>query len=161
MEIRPYADADWAAIEPIVTDVVRRGETFTYDTTLTVEQLKDIWIESPPALTVVAVDGGTILGTAKVGTNRGGPGSHVATASYMVSATARGKGVGRALVEFSIDWARESGHSAIQFNAVAATNVGAVKLYEQLGFKIVGTVPLAFRHPTEGLVGLHVMHRFV
>ncbi|AKU15245.1 GNAT family N-acetyltransferase [Luteipulveratus mongoliensis] len=159
MEIRPYAESDWPDIEPILLEVVQRADTFTYDPAMTAEQLKDTWIERPPGLTVVATDGKEILGTAKMGANRVGPGSHVATASYMVGADARGRGVGRALVEHSLEWARAAGFLAIQFNAVAATNVGAVGLYEALGFTVVGTVPEAFRHPEQGLVGLHVMHR--
>ncbi len=47
----------------------------------------------------------------------------------------------------------------MQFNAVVETNRHAVRLYERLGFRIVGTVPGAFRHPVEGYVGLHVMFR--
>ena len=46
----------------------------------------------------------------------------------------------------------------MQFNAVVETNAAAVQLYERLGFQILGTVPRAFRHRTEGLVGLHLMY---
>jgi ribosomal protein S18 acetylase RimI-like enzyme len=70
-----------------------------------------------------------------------------------------GKGTGRALCEDLIDWARASEFRAIQFNAVAETNTRAVELYRSLGFEVIGTVPEAFRHPTEGYVGLHVMHK--
>ena len=38
------------------------------------------------------------------------------------------------------------------------TNAAAVRLWQSLGFEIVGTVPEAFDHPEHGLVGLHVMH---
>ena len=85
-------------------------------------------------------------------------GAHVATASYMVAADARGRGVGRALVVDSLDWARESGYAAMQFNAVVATNTGAVKLYESLGFTVVGTVPRAHELPSGERVGLRIMH---
>lgn len=161
MDIRTAGNADWPLIEPIVTDVVGRGDTFPYDPAAPPEVLKSLWLETPPGRTVMALDGGSVVGTAKMGTNREGPGAHVATASYMVAESARGRGVGRSLVEDSLAWARATGHLAIQFNAVAATNVGAVALYESLGFTIVGTVPEAFRHPERGLVGLHVMHRFL
>jgi GNAT superfamily N-acetyltransferase len=87
------------------------------------------------------------------------PGAHVASASFMVASGARGRGVGRVLVEDALSWARAAGFSAMQFNAVAETNAGAVALYRALGFSIVGTVPDAFDHPHEGLVGLHIMHR--
>ncbi|MDE9366689.1 GNAT family N-acetyltransferase [Luteipulveratus sp. YIM 133132] len=150
MQIRPYADADWAGVAPIVLDVVRSADTFPYDPDTSVETLRSIWIEQPPGLTVVATDGDTYLGTAKMGANRPRPHDHVATASYMVSRGARGRGVGRALVEHSLDWARAAGFSAIQFNAVAASNVGAVGLYESLGFSVIGTVPQASGTPRTG-----------
>src|SRR5690348_11981446 len=90
--------------------------------------------------------------------NRPGPGSHVASGSFMVASSSRGRGVGRALAEDAVAWAREAGFQGMQFNAVAETNTNAIALYRALGFSIVGTVPEGFNHPTEGLVGLHVMH---
>ena len=100
-----------------------------------------------------------VLGTAKMGPNRPGPGSHVSTASLMVAGDARGRGVGRAPGEYALSWAREQGYAAMQFNAVVESNHVAVRLWQALGFRIVGTVPEAFEHPTLGRVGLHVMHR--
>ena len=55
----------------------------------------------------------------------------------------------------------QDGYAAMQFNAVVETNVRAVRLWESLGFTVLGTVPEAFRHPDQGLVGLHIMHRFL
>jgi GNAT superfamily N-acetyltransferase len=117
-------------------------------------------MEEPPGLTVVAVDGPgeVVVGTAKMGPNRGGPGAHVGTASFLVDEGVRGRGVGRALGEFVVDWHRRSGFRAIQFNAVVETNTAAVALWRTLGFEVVGTVPEAFDHPEHGLVGLHVMY---
>jgi ribosomal protein S18 acetylase RimI-like enzyme len=77
----------------------------------------------------------------------------------MVAAEYRGRGVGRVLLADLLEWAREEGFRGVQFNAVAASNVRAVGLYESVGFAIIGTVPEAFLHPTEGFVGLHVMYR--
>ena len=138
---------------------VRAQETFTYDPSMTPAAGHDLWVEPPRGLTIVAVEGDRVLGSAKMGTNRPGPGSHVSTASFMVAADARGRGVGTALCEFAVDWARERGYAGMQFNAVAASNHAAVGLYERLGFGVVGTVPGAFAHPTLGHVGLHVMYR--
>lgn len=87
--------------------------------------------------------------------------SHVANASFMVDPAASGRGIGRALAEHLLDRAREQGYRSMQFNAVVETNAGAVRLWESLGFTIIGTVPEAFRHAEHGLVGLHVMHRFL
>ena len=144
----------------IFREVVTAADTYTYDPAMSEDAARGTWIEAPPALTVVAEDGdGRIVGTAKTGPNRPGPGAHIATASFMVAADARGRGIGAALVEDVLDRARSAGYAGMQFNAVAASNTGAVLLYERYGFSIVGTVPGAFDHPQLGRVGLHVMHR--
>jgi GNAT superfamily N-acetyltransferase len=159
MRIREFTDVDWPQVWPIVEDVITAGETFPYDPAWPAEVAYDVWVERPPGHTVIAEENGRILGTAKMGTNRPGPGSHVATASFMVAADARGRGVGRALAEYALDWTRRRGYAAIQFNAVVETNEAAVELYRRLGFAVIGTVPEAFAHPSLGRVGLHVMHR--
>ena len=125
------------------------------------DDARSIWMEQPPGSTVVAVDEetGVVLGSAKMGPNRPGPGAHVGTASFMVDEAARGRGVGRALAEYVVDWHRQQGYRSIQFNAVVETNTAAVDLWKALGFRVIGTVPEAFAHPRHGLVGLHVMYR--
>ncbi|QKW06442.1 GNAT family N-acetyltransferase [Streptomyces sp. NA04227] len=159
MHIRVATAEDWPAIWPFFHRIVAAGETFTFPTDLNEEDGAGWWMLAPPNRTVVAVDEqGTVLGSAKMNRNQAGNGSHVASASYMVDPEHGGRGVGRALCQYSIDWAREQGYAAVQFNAVVETNVHAVRLYRRLGFEIVGTVPGAFRHPSEGDVGLHVMH---
>ena len=158
VEIREANPDDWPEIWPIFRTVMQAGETYAFDPDLTPEQAQDLWMERPPGLTVVAEADGTVLGTAKMGPNRGGRGAHVGTASFMVSPEARGRGVGRALATYVVDWHRANGFRAIQFNAVVETNTAAVALWESLGFTVVGTVPEAFEHPTHGYVGLHVMH---
>ena len=86
-----------------------------------------------------------------MGPNRPGRGSHVGTASFMVSADARGRGVGRRLAEYVVQWHRDQGFRAIQFNAVVETNEAAVRLWQALGFRIIGTVPEAFDSAAHGL----------
>ena len=162
MLIRPIEDADWPAFLPVFREVVGAGETYAYPEDLSSEAARGLWVESPPGVTVVAVaDDGTLLGSAKAGPNRPSRGSHVATASFMVASTARGQGVGRALGTWVLDWAREQGYAAMQFNAVVETNVAAVTLWRELGFEVVGTVPEAFESRSHGRVGLHVMHRYL
>lgn len=77
----------------------------------------------------------------------------------MVDPDHSGRGFGRALAEHVIEQAHADGYRAMQFNAVVETNLAAIRLWESLGFTIVGTVPEAFHHPVEGYVGLHIMHR--
>lgn len=160
LTIREATEADWPAVWPIVEAVVRAGETYTYPRDLDEAGGRRLWMQSAPSATLVATDeAGRVLGTAKVGPNQMGPGAHVANASFMVAAEARGRGVGRALGEAVIAWAADRGFRAMQFNAVVEANRPAVRLWRALGFEILATVPEAFDHPTEGLVGLHIMHR--
>ncbi|MGH3347897.1 MAG: GNAT family N-acetyltransferase [Nocardioides sp.] len=156
--IRPATNADWPAIWPIFQGIVVAGETYAYPEDLTSDQARALWMEPPPGETVVLEDGGEILGTAKLGPNRPGRGAHVGTASFMVSPAARGRGVGRTLGEHVVDRLREQGYRGIQFNAVVETNTSAIRLWQALGFQIVGTVPGAFESVSHGHVGLHVMY---
>ncbi|MFD5225123.1 GNAT family N-acetyltransferase [Microbacterium sp. NPDC058342] len=158
MVIREATGGDWDEIHPFFAAIVEDGESYAYPDGLTAEQAASLWMERPPGRTVVAVLDGRVVGSAKMGPNRPGRGSHVGTASFMVDPAVRGAGVGRALALHVIDWHRREGYSAIQFNAVVQTNTGAVRLWQSLGFQIVGTVPGAFRSRRHGPVGLHVMH---
>ena len=157
MQIREFRDDDWDAFWPTFRDITEAGETFPYDPAWTSSQAKDVW--TSPGHVVVAEEDGAVLGSASMGTNRPGRGAHVATASFMVNPDARGRGVGRALGEYAVEWARRGGYAAMQFNAVVETNEPAVHLWQAIGFDIIGTVPEAFDHPRHGRVGLHVMHR--
>lgn len=161
MLIREANEQDWPAIWPFFREIVAAGETFPYPPDLGPDEGRELWLLRPPVRVVVAVDeaSGAVLGTANMAANRPGNGSHVASASYMVDPAVAGRGVGRALVKESLDWARRAGFRGMQFNAVAESNAVAVGLYRSMGFEVVGTVPEAFRHPREGLVGLHVMYR--
>lgn len=164
--IRPATDKDWPQIYPFYATTMAAGETYAFPPGQSLDDARPWWMEQPPGLTVVAVgeegsagDGAQpILGSARMGPNRPGRGSHIATASFLVNTAHRGGGVGRALGEHMIAWAREQGYHGIQFNAVVETNHAAVHLWRSLGFEIIGTVPDAFDHATHGLVGLHVMY---
>jgi GNAT superfamily N-acetyltransferase len=155
--IRPATDDDWPLIYPFFAAIVAEGRTYAYPEGLSLVDARPLWMEQPPGRTVVAVDGPTVLGSAKMGPNRPGRGGHIATASFMVDPTQQQRGVGRALGEHVVGWARGAGYRGIQFNAVVETNQAAVSLWQSLGFRILATVPGAFDHPDHGHVGLHLM----
>lgn len=160
MIIREMTEDDWVEFFPTFTEVIEAGETYAFPVGLTLEEARGWWLESPPGVTVVArSEDGELLGSAKTGPNRPGRGSHVATASFMVTPAARGRGVGRALGTWVLGCAREQGYAAMQFNAVVETNTVAVRLWQSLGFAVIGTAPEAFDSTSHGRVGLHVMHR--
>lgn len=157
MIIRPARDADWPRIHPIFAAIVAAGETYAYPDGLSADDARALWMARPPGVTVVAVDGDRVLGSATTGPNRPGRGSHIATASFMVHPQEQGRGVGRALGEHVVARSRAAGYRGIQFNAVVETNTAAVALWQSLGFRVLTTVPGAFAHPRHGYVGLHVM----
>lgn len=152
--IRPMHDVDWPAVSEIVAEVAEAGETYAMDVPADEAAVRAFWHDTH---TVVAEVDGVVVGAAKMGPNRPAQGAHVGTASFLVSAAARGQGIGRALGEYTVWWLRNEGYRSIQFNAVVDSNRAAVRLWQSLGFRIIGTVPEAFRRPTGEYTGLHVM----
>ena len=160
MQIRDAEPADLAAIAPVFRDIVAAGETYCYPEDLSEEQIAAEWMLTTPGRCIVALDeDGTLLGTAKMGPVRAGRGDHIATAAFMVTPAAQGKGTGRALAEAALRWAQQAGYAGMQFNAVVETNMAAVALWQQLGFRILATIPAAFDSKRHGRVGMHVMYR--
>lgn len=157
MVIRDAREQDWEQIYPFFSAIVAAGETYAYPENLSLEDAREYWIATPPGRTVAAVQDDLVVGSATMGPNRPGRGSHVATASFMVDPANQGRGIGRALGLDVLDWARASGYRSIQFNAVVETNHAAVHLWQSLGFAILATVPLSFNHRRHGYVGLHLM----
>ncbi|MFG2003585.1 GNAT family N-acetyltransferase [Spirillospora sp. NPDC048911] len=162
MEIREATAGDWPAIWPFLHEIVAAGDTFSWPRDIDAERARLFWMKEPPGRTVVAVGaGGVVLGTANMNPNHMGPASHIASASFMVAPEHAGRGVGRALGEHVMDWARAEGYRAMQFNAVVETNERAVRLWRSLGMEVVATLKEGFLHPTEGYVGLHIMYRLL
>jgi GNAT superfamily N-acetyltransferase len=155
--IRTAAAGDWPRIWPFFRDIVAAGETYAYPEDLTEETARPLWMDGH--VVVAAEEDGTILGSAKMGPNRPGRGAHVSTASFMVDPAVQGRGVGRALAEYAVEWARGAGYHSMQFNAVVETNTGAVALWQALGFQVLTTVPEAFESRRHGRVGLHIMYQ--
>ncbi len=160
MNIREATTEDWEGIWPIFHAVVAAGETYAYELDTSKEQAKKIWLDAPRK-TYVVVENNEILGTYYLKTNQAGPGSHVSNCGYMVSAKARGKGLATLMCEHSQKIALALGYKAMQFNFVAASNEGAVRLWTQLGFATVGRLPKAFLHPVLGYVDALVMFKWL
>jgi L-amino acid N-acyltransferase YncA len=156
LNIRPATESDRDAIWSIFHEVVASGDTYAFDPKISREEALTYWFRAD-SQTYVADGKGKIIGTYILKPNQTGGGAHVANAAFMVPASARGKGVGRALAEHCLTEARRLGFRAMQFNFVVSTNESAIHLWQQVGFKIVGTLPGAFRHPSKGYVDVYVM----
>jgi ribosomal protein S18 acetylase RimI-like enzyme len=158
MLIHPAADSDLDAIWSILEPVIRAGETYTLPRDMPRGAALAYWTD-PAHEVFVAEEAGAILGTYFLQANQRGGGAHVANCGYMTATQATGRGVARAMCAHSLDLAREHGFRAMQFNFVVSTNVRAVRLWESIGFAIVGRLPQAFQHPTLGYVDALVMYR--
>ena len=158
LNIRPTINADRDAIWKIFHEVVSAGDTYVFDPNTSREDALAYWFRSDTHTYVVEQDR-QVVGTYVLRPNRPGLGAHVSNASFMVAPTARGLGVGRAMGEHGLIEARRLGFRAMQFNFVVSTNESAVHLWQDLGFKIIGTLPGAFRHSEKGYVDVYVMFR--
>ncbi len=158
--IREATDADFEAIWPIFHAVVKTGDTYAYPPTTSKEEARSIWLQKP-LKTYVAEEEGILLGTYYIKENQSGPGNHVCNCGYMVSEKARGKGIATQMCEHSQKIALELGFKAMQYNSVVASNVGAVRLWQSLGYDIIGTLPKAYNHQTLGYVDAHVMYKWL
>ncbi|MEU6219017.1 GNAT family N-acetyltransferase [Streptomyces sp. NPDC047022] len=158
MLIRQAAAGDWPRIWPFWHRIVSAGETYTWDPDTTEEAARALWMSPAKRVFVAEDDTGTIVGSAYVTPNYGGPASDIANAAFMVDPDHAGRGVGRALAEHILTAAKAEGYRAMVFNAVVETNP-AVRLWTSLGFTVLGTVPEAYEHPRFGRVGLHVMYK--
>jgi ribosomal protein S18 acetylase RimI-like enzyme len=158
IEIRAFRETDWAAVWPILQCTFSAGDTYAFDPQSSEDDVRRAWIEVPQRA-FVAVEADAIIGTYFIKANQPGLGSHVCNCGYVVSAEAQGKGIASAMCEHSQTEARAMGFRAMQFNLVVSTNERAVKLWQRLGFAIVGTLPSAFRHREFGFVDAFVMYK--
>lgn len=158
MQIRSATPADAGDIAAILMPTIRAGTTYALDPAMREAEALAYWM-APEKETFVAEADGAILGTYYLRANQTGGGAHVCNCGYMVSASASGRGIARAMAGHSLEHARARGYRAMQFNFVVSTNTRAIGLWESLGFAIVGRLPGAFRHPEHGFVDALVMYR--
>ena len=159
MEIREAIDQDFDLIWPIFQEIASAGETYAYERSTSKGEAFNLCMKYPRK-TFVFEEDGEILGTYYIVTNHSGPGDHVCNCGYMVSSSARGRGLATSMCEHSQKIAIDLGYKAMQFNFVAASNEGAVRLWEKLGFETVGRLPNAFNHPNLGFVDALVMYKW-
>ena len=156
MILRKAERSDEDAIWKIFRAVIATGDTYVFDPAMSRADALAWWFQTVNH-SYVAEHDGRIVGIYLFKANQPGLGAHVANAAFMVSPAARGLGVGRRMGEHCLAEARRAGFRAMQFNFVVSTNEAAVKLWQQLGFEIVGRLPKAFRHAQLGFVDAYVM----
>jgi ribosomal protein S18 acetylase RimI-like enzyme len=159
IEIRAYETKDWSALWPILEATVAGGDSYAFSPNSSEADLHKVWIETPSVVFVALDSSEKLVGSYFIKPNQPGLGSHVCNCGYVVAAEARGLGVATEMCEHSQAEAIAMGFRAMQFNFVVETNERAVKLWQKLGFAIVGRLPRAFKHSRLGYVDALVMFK--
>ncbi|HEX4150742.1 MAG TPA: GNAT family N-acetyltransferase [Steroidobacteraceae bacterium] len=158
LNITKAESRDAGPIAAIIVPVIREGATYTLDPNMSEAEAVAYWM-APDKETFVAEQEGVVLGTYYMRPNQAGGGRHVCNCGYMTSVAATGRGIARRMCEHSLQYARSQDYRAMQFNFVVSTNERAMRLWQSLGFEIVGRLPGAFKHPSAGYVDAFVMYR--
>jgi ribosomal protein S18 acetylase RimI-like enzyme len=164
LEIRKAREADQQSIWEIIKAVIATGDAYVFAPDSSRDEMLDYWF-APDKHTYVAVwseepdTNEKIVGTFFLKANQPGLGAHVGNAGYMVAPELKGRRVGRTMAEFSLDEARRLGFRSMQFNFVVKSNEVAVRLWQSVGFEIIGEIPEAFDHPKNGLTNAYIMYR--
>lgn len=158
--IRKALSGDFVHLWPFMQRIFIGGDTYAMPPETTFEEAERYWMAEGVTTYVKEVEG-RLVGTYILRENQPGLGNHVANASFMVDAEYNGRGLGRELARHCLAEAKARGFRAMQFNLVVSTNHRAVALWESVGFRIIATLPKAFRHRTLGAVDAYVMHQFL
>jgi L-amino acid N-acyltransferase YncA len=156
------SEDDWARIWPIWHAQVSAGDLQVWDPDTKEPDARELWMLPPPAVVLVLEDDtGGIVATAQITPALPGLGDHVANLVFMADPGRATEGFDRQMAEAAIEHATELGYRAMQSAAVVAGNTRMVAIWRVLAFRVIGTLPSAFRHPLGGDVDLYVMHRFL
>jgi ribosomal protein S18 acetylase RimI-like enzyme len=158
IEIRKAKPEDANGIWKIIKAVIITGDTYVFDPHSSKEKMLNYWLSSDKNA-YVALQNELIVGTFVIKDNQMDLGSHIANASYMTAPEASGQGIGHKMGEFSLEEAKRLGYKAMQFNIVVKSNDRAVRLWQKLGFHIIGEIPDAFNHLNNGLTNAYIMYR--
>ncbi|MBS0624850.1 MAG: bifunctional helix-turn-helix transcriptional regulator/GNAT family N-acetyltransferase [Verrucomicrobia bacterium] len=158
LALRLFAEGDEERLYEIFREVVDSGNQFPYESN-SIQEFHRQFFGPNSQVYVVHSSGGEILGGFFIKPNFSGRSDHIANAAYMIKSTHRGQGIGTLLAKASLEIAKELGFQAMQFNMVFSQNFVALKLYQKLGFNIVGTIPSAIRNPDGNYQTGYVLHR--
>jgi len=156
MIIRKAKKEDYEAIWDIARQVIATCESLVFAPDTSRERMLAFWCNRKKNVFVATIDE-KVVGTFFIADNQPGMGAHVANAGYMTLPSSEGQGIGSQMGQFSIEEAKRLGYKSMQFNIVLKSNERAVRLWQRLGFEIVGEVPDVFAHPEKGLINGYVM----
>jgi phosphinothricin acetyltransferase len=135
VEIRPLEASDWPAVEAIYAAGIATGEA-------TFETAPPSWVEFDtgrlPDHRLVALEDGEVVGWAALSpTSSRACYAGVVEHSVYVAEEARGRGIGRLLMDALVTGADAAGLWTIQ-TSIFPENAASVALHERVGFRVVG-----------------------
>jgi ribosomal protein S18 acetylase RimI-like enzyme len=157
--IRRFHESDWPEVWDILNVTFQAGDTYAFAPDSTEAEIHKAWVEAPSATYVAVAPDGHVLGTYFIKPNQPGLGAHVCNCGYVVAREAQGRGIATAMCLHSQAEAVAMGFRAMQFNLVVSTNERAIRLWRNLGFATVGTLPRAFHHLQLGYLDALVMFK--
>lgn len=158
IHIRPATEDDGDALWSMLEPVIRAAEVFALPPDMTRHAALAYWFAAEHRVFVAELNG-QIAGSYYLQANQRGGGAHVCNCGYLTAPQSQGHGVARAMCEHSLEFGKEQGFRAMQFNFVIRSNAAAVHLWTQCGFRVLATLPGAFQHPRLGYVDALVMWR--
>lgn len=147
IQIRSYQSQDSLPATRIWNEVVKDGIAFPQDQEMTPKDGNQFFLKQTYTGVAEDMDTHEIVGLYILHPNNVGRCGHICNASYAVKKSCRGMHIGEKLVLDCLKMAKENQFLILQFNAVVATNIHALHLYERIGFKKLGLIPGGFRMP--------------
>lgn len=142
--VRAYRNEDILQMNLVWNEVVEDGIAFPQTEILDRAGGEKFFSSQSYCGVAEDTESGEIVGLYILHPNNVGRCRHISNASYAVSSSSRGKGIGEMLVKDCLVQAKNCGFKILQFNAVVKTNTAARRLYEKLGFVQLGTIPQGF-----------------
>jgi RimJ/RimL family protein N-acetyltransferase len=137
--VRPAAPGDANALVVLGRDVAAEPELWlTYERSSSDERRNVRSVRRDPhAAVYVAETPDGVVGRLSIARDHGPVSHHVAELGLMVAANQRRKGIGTALMEAAVKWARDAGVTKLELH-VFPHNRPAIALYQKLGFEEEG-----------------------
>lgn len=151
INIRSATEADLEAVWRLWKVIMDQKIYYPYDNSFSRADIEQLWIHMGNTIRVAELEN-KIVGAYILHPNQPGYGKHIVNAAYMVDTEIRGKGIGSLLCADSIEISKKEGYRGMQFNFVVSTNKGAIKVWKDHGFEIIGTIPGGFYHVEQGYV---------
>lgn len=136
-------ESEKSELYKLFLEIINEGNSYPQTLPYSFEEFLSYFFPDKSQVLICKSKEGEIIGGFYIKPNFPGRCSHIANCGYIVKQKYRGQKIGFYLGKCSIDIGKELGYSSMIFNLVFSENIKSVKLWEKLGFKIIGTIPNA------------------